>query len=280
MKGVTLGDFLRTRRASLVPADRDRTAMNRRRVPGLRREEIAHRVGVSVDYYTRLEQGHRCVPSEGVLSRLADVLQLDRPARAHLRDLAGSNSRPKRQDDSTVRQARPGMLRLMESFNGLPAVLVGRRTDILAANPTARLLIADFNAMPARERNAVRWVLLSAQARRLHVDWEAAAAGLVGMLRMDAGRYPDDSRTAELVDELSARSEHFTRLWNDWPVATSIVPESKVLRHPLVGHISLHVEAVTTPRDEGQTLQVLIPTDTTSRAAVRRLQDLADGRSG
>ena len=217
MKGITLGDFLRTRRASLVPAERDRTAMGRRRVPGLRREEVAQRVGVSVDYYTRLEQGHRCVPSEGVLSGLADVLQLDQPARAHMRDLVWSNSRPKRQDDSTVQQARPGMLRLMESFNGLPAVLLGRRTDILAANPTARLLIADFNAMPARERNAVRFVLLSERARQLHVDWEAAAAGLVGMLRMDAGRHPDDPRTIELVDELSARSAHFKRLWRGWP---------------------------------------------------------------
>jgi transcriptional regulator with XRE-family HTH domain len=280
MKGITLGDFLRTRRASLVPEGCDQTALSRRRVPGLRREEVANRVGVSVDYYTRLEQGHRSVPSEGVLSRLADVLQLDQPARVHMRDLVWSNSRPKRPDDSTVQQARPGMLRLMESFNGLPAVLVGRRTDILAANPTARLLIADFNAMPARARNAVRWVLLSEQARRLHVDWEAAAAGLIGMLRMDAGRYPDDPRTAELVDELSARSAHFTRLWNDWQVATSIVPESKVLRHPLVGHISLHVEAVTTPRDEDQTLQVLIPTDPASRAAVRQLEILASTRLG
>jgi transcriptional regulator with XRE-family HTH domain len=279
MKGNTLGDFLRTRRASLVPEDGDRTALSRRRVPGLRREEVAHSVGVSVDYYTRLEQGHRCVPSEGVLSRLADVLQLDQTARVHMRDLVWSNSRPKR-DDSTVQQARPGMLQLMESFNGLPAVLVGRRTDILAANPTARLLIADFNVMPARARNAVRWVLLSEQARRLHVDWEAAAAGLIGMLRMDAGRYPDDPRTAELVDELSARSEHFTRLWNDWQVATSMVPESKVLRHPLVGHMSLHVEAVTTPRDEDQTLQVLIPTDPASRAAVRQLEILASTRLG
>jgi transcriptional regulator with XRE-family HTH domain len=276
MKGNTLGDFLRTRRASLAPTDRDRTAMSRRRVPGLRREEVAHRVGVSVDYYTRLEQGHRCVPSEGVLTGLADVLQLDQPARVHMRDLVWSNSRPKRPDDSTVQQARPGMLRLMESFDGLPVVLLGRRTDILAANATARLLIADFNAMPARARNAVRFVLLSERARRLHVDWEAAAAGLVGMLRMDAGRHPDDPRIAELVDELSARSEHFTRLWNDWQVATSIVPESKVLRHPLVGHVSLHVEAVTTPRDPDQTLQVLMPTDPASRAAVRQLQALTD----
>jgi hypothetical protein len=203
------------------------------------------------------------------------VLGLDHLAREHMYDLVRSNARPMRQHASAGQQARPGMLRLMESFGGLPAVLVGRRTDILAATPLARHLIADFNALPARERNAARWILLSEQARRIHPDWEAAATGLVGMLRMDAGRYPNDPRTAELIDELSTTSEHFTRLWNDWHIAGSVVPESKVLRHPLVGCIRFHVEAVTTPADRDQVLQVLIPTDSDSRSALRGLHALA-----
>jgi transcriptional regulator with XRE-family HTH domain len=274
MKVLTLGDFLRTRRASLAPG-RDDKASGRRRVPGLRREEVAQLVGVSVDYYTRLEQGRRIAPSDGVLNALADVLRLDHLAREHMHDLALSNSRPIRHHDSMTQQARPGMLRLMESFGGLPAVLVGRRTDILATNPVARHLIADFNAMPARERNAVRWVLLSEQARRIHTDWEAAAAGLIGMLRMDIGRYPNDPRTAELIDELSATSEHFAQLWNDWHIATSIVRESKVIDHPVVGRIRFHVEAVTTPVDRDQVLQVLIPADSASQLALQQLQTLA-----
>ncbi|MCI2421432.1 helix-turn-helix transcriptional regulator [Saccharopolyspora sp. K220] len=275
MTEVTLGAFLRVRRSSLVPDNDDLGAVSRRRVPGLRREEVAQRVGVSVDYYTKLEQGRRAAPSEGVLNALADVLRLDDPAREHMRDLAWNNSRPKQSCDSTVQQARPGMLRLLESFGGLPAVLVGRRIDVLATSPTARLLIADFNAMPAQERNAVRWVLLSERARQSHVDWEAAAAGLVGMLRMDAGRHPNDPRTAELIDELSETSEHFTKLWNDCHVATSVVPESKVLQHPVVGRIRLHVEAVTTPRDRDQTLHVMIPADLASQSAIQELQTLA-----
>lgn len=275
MKEIKLGDFLRIRRASLTPESGNLTSVNRRRVPGLRREEVASLVGVSVDYYARLEQGRRITPSEGVLNALADVLRLDQAAREHMRDLAWNNLRPKRQHYSTAQQARPGMLRLMESFGGLPAVLVGRRTDILAANPTARLLIADFNAMPAHERNAVRWVLLSEQARHLHLDWEAAAAGLIGMLRMDSGRHPGDPRTDELIDELSVKSEHFTQLWKNCHVATSVVPESKALQHPLVGRVRFHVEAVTTSQDKEQVLQVLIPADSTSQSAVRQLQTLA-----
>ncbi|WP_433559350.1 helix-turn-helix transcriptional regulator [Pseudonocardia xinjiangensis] len=275
MKETTLGDFLRTRRAALVPEPDDGAGVSRRRVPGLRREEVARLVGVSADYYTKLEQGRRIVPSEGVLSALAHVLELDHLAKEHMYDLVCGNARPRRQQAMAGQQARPGMLRLMESFGGLPAVLVGRRTDVLATSPLARHLITDFNRLPSRERNAARWILLSEHARRIHPDWEAAATGLVGMLRMDAGRYPNDPRTAELIDELSTMSEHFTRIWNDWHIADSVVPESKVLRHALVGCIRFHVEAVTTAADRDQVLQVLIPADSDSRSALRRLQALA-----
>jgi transcriptional regulator with XRE-family HTH domain len=280
MEEVNLGGFLRARRASLVPESGDLTPATRRRVPGLRREEVARLAGVSVDYYTRLEQGRRVTPSEGVLNALDDVLRLDPPAREHMRDLAWSDARSKRQRGSAVQRVRPGMLRLIESFDGLPAILVGRRTDILAANPTARLLFTDFNAMSARERNAVRWTLLSERARTLHRDWEAASAGLVGMLRMDVGRHPNDPRTAELVNELSEKSEHFARLWSDCHVATSVIGESKVVDHPVVGRIRFHVEAVTTPQDQDQVLQVLFPaSDSASRSGVRRLQALAEAEA-
>lgn len=275
MEELALGNFLRARRASLTPDDDGSTSAPSRRVPGLRREEVARLVGVSVDYYIKLEQGHR-IPSEGILYALADVLRLDEPARAHMHDLASRGPQPRRQRRSTAQHVRPGMLRLMESFGGLPAVLLGRRTDILMANRTARLLIADFHAMPACERNAVRWILLSEQARQWHLDWEAAVAGLVGMLRMDAGRHPNDPRTIELVNELSAKSEDFARLWRDCHVATKVVPDSKVVEHPVVGVIRFQVESVTTPLDRDQVLQVLFPApDSASQSAVRHLQTLA-----
>ena len=280
MEISTLSGFLRTRRASLVPESGDLASGSRRRVPGLRREELAKLAGLSVDYYIRLEQGRRITPSEDVLNALADVLRLDEPAREHLHDLARGNSRSQRRHGSPVQQARSGTLRLMESLGGLPSVLLGRRTDILAVSPLARVLIADFQAMPAHERNAARWVLLSERARELYVDWEVAARGMLGMLRMDTGRYPNDSRTGELIAELGTTSEHFTRLWKDWEVMTSVVPELTVLEHPLVGRMRFHVEAVTSPRDRDQLLQVLIPADSTSRSAVGELQSLAGVRTG
>jgi transcriptional regulator with XRE-family HTH domain len=278
MNGITLGDFLRTRRAALVPEHENATSLGRRRVPGLRREEVARLVGVSVDYYTRLEQGRRIAPSEGVLNALAEVLQLDQLAQEHMRDLAWNNSRAMRQHESVMQQASLGMLRLMESFGDLPAVLVGRRTDVLAINPTARHLIDDFNAMPAHARNAVRWLFTSERAREIHPDWEAAASGLVGMLRMDAGRYPNDPRTAELVEELSATSKHFAQLWNGRHLATSVARESKVIEHAHFGRIRFYVEAVTTPTDRNQVLQVLIPADPAAQSSVRQLQDIAASR--
>ncbi|MFC4022015.1 helix-turn-helix transcriptional regulator [Micromonospora sp. GCM10011542] len=275
---LTLGSFLRARRGAVVPTSGDLRSAPSRRVRGLRREEVAQRVGVSVDYYIKLEQGKREAPSDNVLHALADVLCLDDAAREHMFDLARRDTRPKHPPET--QRVRVGMLRLMESLGAVPAVLLGRRTNILAANPTARLLIHDFNAMPARERNAVRWVLLSQKARTIHRDWGAAAAGLVGMLRMDYGRHPYDQRTAELVEELGAKSEVFTQLWSDRHVAKKAVVDSKVIEHPVVGPIRLHVEAVRTIEDGDQTLNVLIPaSDPTSQAAMRHLQKLAGSRS-
>jgi transcriptional regulator with XRE-family HTH domain len=275
MEEIALGNFLRARRASLTPNDDTSTSAPLRRVPGLRREEVAQLVGVSVDYYVKLEQGHR-IPSEGVLHALADVLRLDEAATEHMCDLASRDPRPRRRRPSMAQHVRPGMLRLMESFGGLPTVLVGRRTDILAANTTARILIADFHAIPARERNAIRWILRSDQARHWHLDWEAAVAGIVGMLRLDAGRHPDDPRTIELVDELSAESEVFAELWSKCHVATSVVPDTKVVDHPVLGVMRFHVESVTTPQDPDQVLQVLFPaSDPASQSAARDLLALA-----
>ncbi|MGK5739375.1 helix-turn-helix transcriptional regulator [Micromonospora sp. URMC 103] len=274
MDELTMGDFLRKRRASVAPSSGDLRSTPARRVSGLRREEVARRVGVSVDYYVKLEQGRRITPSDAVLTALADVLQLDDAAREHLQDLARRDSRPK-QSPEAKQQARVGMLRLMESLGGMPAVLLGRRTNILAANRAARFLVHDFNAMPAHERNALRFLLFSEKSRLIHRDWETAVAGLVGMLRMECGRHPNDPRTAELVDELSARSGLFRQLWADRHVARKVVLDTRVIDHPDVGPIRLHLESVHMPEDRDQTLHVLIPaSDSASQAAMRHLQQL------
>jgi len=250
---LTLGDFLRTRRASLNPGD----AGPPRRVKGLRREEVAQRVGVSVDYYVKLEQGkRRMTPSVGVLHALAAVLELDDPAREHMYDLARLE-RPRAYTGAQL--VRPGTYRLMESFGDLPAVLLGRRTDVLAVNALARMLVADFPSFPARERNAVRWLLLDPGAREIHENWHAAVTDLIGMLRMDFGRYPDDPRTIALIEELTGKSEVFREIWTSGLVSRGLVTEGKVIRHPTFGAVRLRVEAVRITEDPDQTLHVMIP---------------------
>jgi transcriptional regulator with XRE-family HTH domain len=203
-RNVELSEFLRRSRARITPESAglpERGAY--RRVPGLRREEVAHLAGVSTDYYTRLEQGRQITPSTGVLEAVASALRLDPAERAHLFDLAGSNSGSARRSAPVVQRVRPLVRRFLDSFTDQAGFILGRRTDVLATNHLARALLTDFEAMPARERNLARWILLDEAARSLYPDWEQIAAEMTAILRMDAGRHPDDTRTAELVGELA-----------------------------------------------------------------------------
>ncbi|MFD9738213.1 helix-turn-helix domain-containing protein [Umezawaea sp. NPDC059074] len=252
-RNEVLADFLRTRRAGIDP---DRLGLRDaapRRVPGLRREELAALAGVSVDYYTRLEQGRPITPSSSVLDALADALELDAAERSYLHTVAGPSTRA-RTTPRTVQKVRPGIRALVARLGDTPAVVLGRRTDVLAINPIARALLADFPAMSARDRNATRWVFLDETARSLFLEgWEKVASMFVGMLRMDAARYPDDTRTAELVGELSMKSDPFRRWWAGQKVVQA-GHDVKVLHHPVVGLLTLHTEALAFPGDPDQTL--------------------------
>jgi hypothetical protein len=151
---------------------------------------------------------------------------------------------------------RLGLLALIDRLGDTPAFMLGRRTDVLLANRMARRLMADFPAMPSRERNATRWIVLDEGARSLFGDgWADVAATVVGTLRMDAARHPDDRRLAELVGELSIRSEHFRRWWAGQNVV-EWGQGCKTLHHPVVGHLTLETEAITFPGDPDQTLIV------------------------
>ncbi|NMO52420.1 helix-turn-helix domain-containing protein [Actinoplanes sp. TBRC 11911] len=269
---LTLGDFLRRRRASLTPRHTAPDAIARR-VPGLRREEMARLVGVSVDYYVKLEQGtRRITPSGNVLHALGDVLGLDDLEREHMYDLARLDNRPRAARESAVQTVRPGTFRLMESFLGLPAILFGRRTDVLAVNPMARLLVDDFPALPARDRNGVRWAVLGERVREIQPDWPGTAQCLIGMLRMDLGRYLHDPKTIALIDELYRRSEVFREIWSRGTVARSMTGPI-FLKHPEAGPMHLNVEAVRVTDDPDQTLHVMIPCpDAMSQAAMAELR--------
>ena len=248
-----LADFLRSRRAAIDPDRIGLEDLAPRRVPGLRREELAALAGVSVDYYTRLEQGRPITPSQSVLDTLADALLLDATERSYLHAVARRPSCARR-PSRTVQKVRPGVRALVARLGDTPAFVLGSRTDVLLANRMARALLADFDAMPARERNAARWIVLDETAQSLFAEgWTKVASEIVGTLRMDAARHPDDPRTIELVGELSMRSEPFRRWWADQKVG-ELTHDTKLLRHPIVGRLTLRTEALLLPGDPDQTL--------------------------
>ncbi len=256
-RNEVLADFLRARRAAMDPEQTGVRDGSARRVPGLRREELAALAGVSVDYYTRLEQGRPITPSESVLDALANALRLDPAERSYLREVA---RRPggRRRTSRAVQKVRPGVHALLAAFGDAPAFVLGRRTDILLANRMARALLADFAALPVRERNAARWMVLDEAARSLFGDaWERTASEIVGTLRMDAARHPDDTRTAELVGKLSMKSPRLRRWWAGQKVG-ELTHDTKVLHHPIVGRLTLRSEALVFPGDPDQTLMAFL----------------------
>lgn len=248
-----LSEFLRSRRARLKPEDVGLPDFGRhRRVPGLRREELAQLAGVSVAYYTRLEQGNGRNVSPEVLGAIARALRLTDAEHAHLVHLA--RPRPQRRKHAgRAQQVRPSLRQLIDTFDGTPAYVTGRRSQILSWNRMAAALFGDWGELPAHERNWARLVFLRPDYRRLFADWESKATDIVGMLRMDAGRHPDDPQLSALVGELSVKSPEFRQLW-----ARHDVKEKchgvKALRHPLVGELSLLFESFQPPGDPEQTL--------------------------
>jgi transcriptional regulator with XRE-family HTH domain len=237
-----LSEFLRTRRARLKPEDVGLPDFGRhRRVPGLRREELAQLAGVSVAYYTRLEQGNGRNVSAEVLDAIARALRLTDAEHAHLTHLAKPKQHKKKQT-ARPQQVRGALAQLIETFDGTPAYITGRRSDILVWNRMAAAVFGDWAELPPQERNWARMVFLRPEYRDLFVDWEQKAYDMVSFLRMDAGCHPDDPRLSALVGELSVKSEEFRQLW-----ATHDVKEKshgvKRLHHPLVGELSLHFES-------------------------------------
>ncbi|GAB4080371.1 helix-turn-helix domain-containing protein [Modestobacter muralis] len=264
-----LADFLRRARAAVDPARAGLPADGRvRRVPGLRREEVSLLAGVSTDWYTRLEQGRRITPSDGVLDAVARALDLDAAGRAHLGHLVGAPGGRGARGAAPAQRTRPGLRQLMDSLDGQPALLLGRRTDVLAGNRMAAALFTDFDRLPARERNYARWVFDTDEARALFLDWEVQARAVVENLRLEVGTDPGDRRAAELVAELSAASPEFRRWWAEHRVHQR-THGSKRLRHAIVGELTVDYETLTMPGDPGQTLFVYsAPAGTASREAL------------
>jgi transcriptional regulator with XRE-family HTH domain len=250
-----ISDFLRGRRARVNPQDAGLPDDGRvRRVPGLRRDEVARLANMSVEYYTRLEQGRAQNPSPEVLESLAAALRLDASEHDHLLDLAGRRT-PRRRAPVKAQRVRPGLLLTLQSLESVPAFIIGRRMDVLACNRLAKAVLTDFDALPAKRRNLARWYLLDPEARERTVDWEAMAQASVAVLRFDAGRHPEDRQLADLVGELTLGCPEFSGWWNDHEVLRR-THGVKSYRHPVVGEMEFQYESLEFPDDPDQTLCV------------------------
>jgi transcriptional regulator with XRE-family HTH domain len=248
-----LGDFLKTRRGQLTPHDVGLPeAGTHRKVAGLRREEVAQLAAISVDYLTRLERG-RVQASASVLRTLSRALGLDDDQQTYLYQLAGKAPRPRRRP---AQKARPAMRRLLDQLAQTPAVVLGRRLDILAWNASATALYSDFARIPARRRNYVRLLFTDPAFRALHAEWEHDARTVVASLRMEAAKDPDDPELAILVGELSVHDADFRSWWATHQV-TGAGYGTKHYRHPLVGDLTLDCDTWDSPDGSGQRLMVL-----------------------
>jgi transcriptional regulator with XRE-family HTH domain len=244
--GNALGDYLRLRRARVRPNEVGLVPGPRRRVDGLRREELAALAGISADYYLRIEQGRNAHPSPQVLDALARALRMDAAASAHLHELA----RHHRPTYSGVEQVSEEVLGLIDQLS-LPAFVAGRCLDCLASNQVARALSPNFTP----GRNLIRALFLDPAERQLHLDWDDAAAGVVGGLRQVAGGEASDPRLATLVAELRASSLRFASLWAKADVGYRPAGTSR-LRHPEIGELLLRRNRFAIPNSDGQHLQI------------------------
>ncbi|MBI5160734.1 MAG: helix-turn-helix domain-containing protein [Micrococcales bacterium] len=245
-------DFLRTRRARTTPDENGIIGGGRRRVTGLRREEVAVLAGVSTDYYARMERGNLTGVSPEVLEAVARALRLDDAETAHLHDLAraatpGPLRRPARTADTTV---RPSMQRLLDAVTGAPAWVTNRRSDLLALNPLARAFFRPLLDDPANQRNNARFTFLSPASRLFYRDWEHGADMVVANLRTAAGRNPHDKPLTDLIGELVTRSDEFRSRWAKHDVRQHRTG-AKRIHHPDVGDLEFTYEGLEVPGSPG-----------------------------
>ena len=250
-----IAEFLTTRRANVTPEQAGLPTYGKRRVPGLRREEVASLAGVSVEYYKRLERGNLSGVSEGVLEGLAQALRLDDAERAHLYDLArAANPVAPRRRRPVQQRVRPAVQRILDSIDA-PALARNERLDHVAANDLGRALYSPMFESREQPPNSARWTFLDSAAVDFYPDWERVAKDLVAHLRSQAGRNPYDRGISDLVGELSTRSEEF-RTW--WAAHNVRFHQTGVKRihHPIVGDLDLTYETMELSADAGLVIAV------------------------
>ena len=266
-------EFLTTCRARVTPTDAGLPAQGtRRRVKGLRREEVALLAGVSPEYYVRLERGQATGPSTGVVDAVAGVLRLDDDERAHLDRLlaALTPAARKRNRGAAKDPVSAGIRVLLDSMDHLPAMVFNGRFDILAVNALGRALLEPAFDLPGQPNSARFLFLDETRARDLFPEWDRITADTVAMLRIEAGRHPDDPDLTELIGQLATRSPAFRTRWASNEVRTYRAG-TKTFRHPLIGEVTLPYEALRIDAASGQILTVYTPRPGTPEADAIRL---------
>lgn len=274
MSDPEIREFLASRRAKISP---ERAGLplygSRRRVAGLRREEVALLADISVEYYTRLERGEARGVSNDVLDAVSRALQLDEAEHAHLLDLvrvANLQQPPRR--TSGPQQVRPSVRRVVDALTTLPAFVFNSRHDVVYANPLAEAVFMEWFSDPVRPPNSARFIFLDPRAKRFYVDWNQVAHGVVAALRSEAGRSPYDRALSDLVGLLSTRSQEFRVLWAGHDVVFHRTG-TKRLHHPLVGDLTLAWDALPLAADPGLTLAMYSAEPASPSAAA--LEELA-----
>lgn len=265
-----LGDFLRARRSALKPSEAGLSGGERRRVEGLRREELAVLAGVSADYYTRLEQGRYPTASPAVLDSLARSLRLSAEERSHLHALAQAADRYPQQDGPGASDEE-ALRRTLGVFGRTPALLCGPFTDVVASNDAVSFLTGtDYGSLPPAERNNLLWMLTCPDARLLYGDiWEQSATQRIGAFRAESGKAPGHPRVRALVERLDRESDLFRRVWRQHDVA-ACHQEIVTLNHSLAGPLRFRPEAFTVDSLRGHYVLALAPADDAFEAAFQK----------
>ncbi len=250
---AALGTFLRARRDRLSPAQAGIDAFpGARRVPGLRRDELAVLAGLSPDYYRRVEQGRQTNVSRVVLDALARALRLDEVERDHLHDLADPAPRRRGATGDVVQRPDPGLLRVMAALDHAPVLLLGHRGDVLARNALLRAVLGRPLEPGA---SFTRFLFLDPMARERIVNWADFAQASVAALRREAGRRPHDARLEALIEELRVADHDVSRWWDDHGVR-DYASVAKRIRHPTAGDLSFDIEIVSAPHEPDQRLVI------------------------
>lgn len=275
---AAITEFLTTRRAKLTPAHVGLPDFGgRRRVPGLRREEVALMAGMSAEYYKRLERGNATGVSEAVIDGVSRALQLDEAEHAHLNDLirsANAGARPpQRRNVSRKSQVTEGLQQTIDAMSTVPVYVQNGRLDAVATNRLGRALFSEMLDGAQQPANAARFMFLESRAQTFYREWDAQTRQIVAVLRAEAGRSPYDRQLSDLVGELSTRSDLFRKLWGAHDVREHRTG-LKSVHHPVVGDLDLTFQAMDLASDRG--LQMIVFSAEPGSTTHERMQLLAN----